>query len=310
VLELYEVKIRFYAPSPALSEYFLRYYFLETIAPEPVEHSESEAGSGLVEDTLFPEWGTFRIYDGSRPLIESRSGLSVSGTNFIVAGPLVEETRMSIGTARQWGVVLSPVGWAHIVAAPAADFANAVFDGHQHPAFERFRQLPAAVFADDNDPDAQQERLEKFLLEFLATPKPEEAQVRKIYEACLDPRFHTVGEFADHLGMSRRKLERLCKRHFGFAPKMLLRRQRFLRSLSLFTVDPTLKWIRAIDEGYHDQAQFVRDFKQFMGMTPRDYASLAKPILSVALRERDRFVRELADQSREWEGAPGPGQAP
>jgi AraC-like DNA-binding protein len=37
-------------------------------------------------------------------------------------------------------------------------------------------------------------------------------------------------------------------------------------------LDPSLKWIGALDGHYHDQAQFVREFREFMGMTPRQYA--------------------------------------
>ena len=79
----------------------------------------------------------------------------------------------------------------------------------------------------------------------------------------------TVAELVRRSGASQRTVERLCRRAFGFTPKLLLRRQRFMRSLADFVLDPTLKWIDAIDSQYHDQAQFVRDFRQFMGMTPR-----------------------------------------
>ena len=87
-----------------------------------------------------------------------------------------------------------------------------------------------------------------------------------------------------------RTVERVCNRAFGFSPKLLLRRQRFLRSLADYVLDPSLKWIGAMDSQYHDQAQFVRDFKQFMGMSPRQYAALDKPILTAVMRERARFA--------------------
>jgi len=54
----------------------------------------------------------------------------------------------------------------------------------------------------------------------------------------------------------------------------LLRRQRFMRSLTQFMLDPGVNWSDAIDGSYHDQAQFVRDCRQFLGMTPRQYAAL------------------------------------
>jgi hypothetical protein len=69
-----------------------------------------------------------------------------------------------------------------------------------------------------------------------------------------------------------------------------MRRQRFIRSLAQYQLDPSLKWIGAIDCQYHDQAQFVRDFRQFMGMTPSEYGALDKPVLNAILHERARIA--------------------
>ena len=96
----------------------------------------------------------------------------------------------------------------------------------------------------------------------------------------------TVGELVARTGLALHSLERLTRRYFGFSPKLLLRRQRFLRSLAHYMLDPSLNWIGAIDGQYHDQAQFVRDFKAFMGLTPRRYAALPHPILNPIMRQR------------------------
>jgi hypothetical protein len=53
-------------------------------------------------------------------------------------------------------------------------------------------------------------------------------------------------------------------------------------------LDRSLKWIGAIDGHYHDQAQFVRDFREFMGMSPRQYAALPHPVLELFMHERAR----------------------
>jgi AraC-like DNA-binding protein len=92
------------------------------------------------------------------------------------------------------------------------------------------------------------------------------------------------------VGASQRTIERICHRAFGFSPKLLLRRQRFMRSLSQFMLDPTLKWIGAIDWQYHDQAQFVRDFREFMGMSPREYANTPHPVLEKFIQMRARLA--------------------
>jgi methylphosphotriester-DNA--protein-cysteine methyltransferase len=99
----------------------------------------------------------------------------------------------------------------------------------------------------------------------------------------------TVTELVEQVGTSQRTVERLCHRHFGFSPKLLLRRQRFMRSLAQFMLDPSLKWIGAMDSSYHDQAQFVRDFHEFMSMTPREYAAMPHPILDKFMHERARI---------------------
>jgi hypothetical protein len=55
-------------------------------------------------------------------------------------------------------------------------------------------------------------------------------------------------------------------------------------------LDPTLKWIGALDGHYHDQAQFVREFREFMGMTPRQYGGLDHPIIEGIMNERARML--------------------
>ena len=90
--------------------------------------------------------------------------------------------------------------------------------------------------------------------------------------------------------MSERSLERLCGRYFGFPPKLLLRRQRFLRSVAQFMAASRRSWSQALDSQYYDQAQFVRDFRSFMGMTPSEYAEAPHPILDKVIAQR------MADQ--------------
>lgn len=93
-------------------------------------------------------------------------------------------------------------------------------------------------------------------------------------------------DLAHRLGISSRSLERLSLKAFGFSPKLLLRRQRFLRSLAQFMLDPSLTWIRTLDFQYVDQAHFVRDFRRFMAMSPRHYAALDHPVLRAAAQGR------------------------
>ena len=118
---------------------------------------------------------------------------------------------------------------------------------------------------------------------------PDLEGITAIHRALVDPETTNVARLIEKSAISRGAVERICRRAFGFSPKVLLRRQRFMRSLSHFMLDPSLRWTGAIDGHYYDQAQFVRDFRQFMGMTPRQYAALPKPLISEVMRERARF---------------------
>ena len=99
----------------------------------------------------------------------------------------------------------------------------------------------------------------------------------------------SVAELAERSGLNARTLERLCRRAFGFAPKLLLRRQRVMRSLAAFMLRKSGNWSDVIDHHYHDQAHFVRDFRAFMHMSPREYAGLDHPILTAFMPERVRI---------------------
>jgi len=230
---------------------------------------------------------------------EITSGHRIHNARFPVFGPRTKAVRFRIGTTRVWSINLSPVGWARYIQEPAHVFANVVMDGLDHPAFSRFHRLVETVFETEPDQQAELDRIIEFLGSLDAPVVPKEDRIYDIYLALLEPQLKRVGELAEQLGLSLRTLERTCLNAFGFSPKTLLRRQRFLRSLTEFTLDPSLKWIGAMDALYHDQAQFVRDFREFMGMTPSAYAAMDKPIMQAVMKERDTYARSFARTARQ-----------
>jgi AraC-like DNA-binding protein len=288
-----EVQVRFFPPPQALRRYFTTFYLVEW----------SVADGGVISDHLLPEWANLRIYAGSTPQAETNSGLRISGTEFPVTGPSSMAVRFTIGSARMWGIGLLPLGWAKYVAVPAADFADLLLDGHVHPAFADFRVLAATLFGNVPDTDAELAKITAHFTARIDLPEPEEARIVAIHTALVDPEIATVAQLVERAGTSQRTVERICRRAFGFSPKLLLRRQRFMRSLSRFALDPSLKWIGAMDSHYHDQAQFVRDCHQFLGMTPSQYAALPKPLIGAVMNARDRMGREAVQTLDSPDGA-------
>ena len=118
------------------------------------------------------------------------------------------------------------------------------------------------------------------------SPVAAQEQILACQAALRDPAVASVEALVARVGVGRRSLERLCGRYFGFPPKMLLRRQRFLRSLATYMLGPKSNWSKALDGQYYDQAHFVRDFRRFMGMSPTEYAETPHPILDRIMGQR------------------------
>lgn len=245
------------------------------------------AGGGTVTDYLQPEWSNIRFFAGACPT--SQIGDShVSGARFNATGPSSLPCHFELGSSRMWGVGFLPLGWARFMDAPAYDLANIACDGARHPVFAKFDCLSDVLCDPALTMEAQHEAIID-MLGRLMRPNRDEPRIIKIHAALVSGEFLAVGDLADACNMSIRTLERMCHRYFGFTPKLLMRRQRFMRSLTSFMLHKGSRWTEAMDGEYHDQAQFTREFSEFMTMTPSRYASLDHPILSSFMEARARI---------------------
>ncbi len=237
-----------------------------------------------VTDWLQPEWANLRVFSGGSPSAQVGDGGIVANARFTVTGPSSRGTRFELGTTRMWGIGLLPLGWARLVGRPAADYANMLADAECHPDFAHFAKL-ADVFSEVPDDETELARIVA-ILRGAASPVADEQRIVGVHRAMVELGLANVADFADHVGISIRALERVCRRHFGFPPKLLLRRQRFVRSLAAWMLGGMGKWTTAIDELYTDQAHFNHEFHEFMGMSPSEYSALPHPILSAFMEQR------------------------
>ena len=273
------VRVRFYVPPADLRPYFTTFYL-----------TEIDVAQGNVTDSLHPEWANLRLIEGARPQATIGEQEPVCGVRTIFTGPTSTTVRFSTGTSRLWGVGLLPLGWARFVGGQANMLADRLFDAETEPALAGFRPLAECLFGPEPDEAAE---LERIIAHFAARDVgelPERERILSVHGALLDGDVATVAEMAELARLPAHTVERVCRRHFGFPPRLLLRRQRFMRSLSQYMLDPTLDWIGAMDGHYHDQAQFVRDFHRFMGTSPREYAAQPHPVLAAVMRARQQVA--------------------
>ena len=294
------VRVQFCEPPAGLRRYFTSFYLVEIDGPPDARFT----------DHLHPEWANLRFFSGTGPVAEGMLGDRVENAPFCATGPSSRAVRFAVGPTRMWGIGLLPLGWAMFVDRPAAEFADRVVDGATDLAFARFAPLARELFGPKPDAEGEFARIASHFRAVAAREVPGERQILALHAALLDPDIASAHELADRLGLSQRTIERIARRSFGFTPKLLLRRQRFMRSLAQYMLDPSLKWIGALDGLYHDQAQFVRDFRQFMGMSPREYGLHDKPVIGAILRERARIAGNAVQTLDSPEGGAPVGAGP
>lgn len=268
------VESRFFPPPPEFEGCFTTFYRMELRVPE----------GQVISDVMAPEWASIRFFAGAAPHASLGENM-LSGCRMSASGPTTLASKFTIGSTRMWGVGFLPLGWARFFNQDAHDLANKAVDGEAHAAFAPFAPL-AQVLCDEAANEVEQFDALCAQMRELMKPHPDEDRILRVHRVLLDENLSKVGDFADRAELSVRSLERLCHRFFGFSPKKLLRRQRFVRSLSAFMLQGEGKWTEAMDAHYHDQAQFSREFATFMGMTPSEYAALDHPFVRSFVKAR------------------------
>lgn len=284
------VTASFHTPPKDLAKYFTTFCCAEIVTEE----------STPVADCMHPEWASLRVFSGSTPDCRLAGDQSLSGADVVMTGASSMPAHFSIGTTRLLGVGFLPLGWATFVGQPADQFANTLTDVRESDPFAHFAPLAQTLLTETSLGKTGELRGQsvadqlRVLTKFFRKQAPrfgnEDPRIQLIHSALIEPGVSSVCDLAKRCELNKRTLERLCLQHFGFSPKLLLRRQRFMRSLADFMLNPSRLWVGAIDSHYVDQPHFVRDCRDFLGMTPSEYAALDHPILSVFVRERMRTL--------------------
>ncbi len=279
------VKITFVPPPPDLAPYISLIYHTEVSVEE---------GERIV-DWLHPEWGNMRFFKGMNSDVPVFASLvdnpAHASERSIVIGPTSRSTYFSLGAMRAWGIGILPLGWTKLFHVSAEHYADRHSDMEGDPQFADFAPMYKAIFQDsESDALIEAARIVAFLRERIAQADPDDKLVVKAHAALMNREIKSVIDMADAIGVSNRSFDRLSRRVFGFPPKLLMRRQRFLRSLAISMLDPELNFAHTLDGQYFDQSHFNRDFRRFMGMAPGKYRALAHPILKASVEGRMRAM--------------------
>ncbi len=265
------LRLRLLRPPPDLAPYLSGYY-----------RTEVEEGTE-VEDWLPPEEANLRTGQAAAYEAVIGEGPMEGVPPAVLSGPTDRVTRLRITGGKFWGIGLTPAGWARILRTPVSDMANRFCDIHQSIADPALARMLDRLRRDGDDLDAAATLITETIRSLMGEPLDVDETIQRVHAALLSEEVASVADLSAMAGMNPRTFERFCSRHFGFAPRILLRRQRFLRSLGKFMLDPSMRWINSLDPHYWDQAHFIRDFRTTMRMKPSEFASLPHPISTAAV---------------------------
>ena len=261
-------------PAASLRPYVSGYQLVRVSGPE----------GSLVEDLIYPGWANIRC------VIDGGWSLQIGERHYDPAPLQVLYGASSIaGRLRGYpgnlaGAGLTPLGWAKLFGLDASAYADRLTPLHQLLGAQT-DQLVAALTADPT-PDGVAMAYDAVLLERLERAPDPHPLLIDLHRLLTDIDVSDVESLSELLSLSSRQVARLTGRLFGFSPKLLLQRHRFLGTLMALREGEAGSWGRQLDPRYYDQAHFVRDCRKFLGLSPSEFFALPRPILEASTRSR------------------------
>lgn len=182
------------------------------------------------------------------------------------------------------GIAVTPLGWSRLFRSPADQLRDRVVPLATlwpEPQVSRTMQRLRAM---GDRMDGMSEVLDDIVRANLQPPTGREREIAALTRLIADDETIDIAAAASKIAIGSAALRRLSTRHFGFPPKLLLVRHRFLRTfvgMLLSGRDPDYGMIGG---AYHDSSHFLRDARRFLGTTPIRFAAFGDSYLVARLR--------------------------
>nr|WP_310523223.1 helix-turn-helix domain-containing protein [Polymorphobacter sp.] len=267
------VSIRYFSPAPALRPYLSSYYWFESNLP-------------VFSDLMRAELPQIRLVTVGKAHNQYANGNVRQSSAAQLQGPTSGPSRFTAeGPLHLFGVGLLPQGWAALVGEPADRLADDVVDLAVVAGAAAADVADAMAMARD---DAERvAAADRFFLGMLtrthAAPLWFTRMTDEWLTATMDP---SVDALVAESGMSARSVERMAKRIYGASPKLLARKYRALGAAVRIGNGEAEGWADMAAGAFYDQAHFIREFKQFTGMTPARFQAEAAPVTRITIARK------------------------
>lgn len=175
------------------------------------------------------------------------------------------------GESAIFSVRFEPDGFTAFAAMPVGQMENRAV-----PLKELFGEEGISLENDILSATTTEDRIsivEAFLLRKLITPESVREWIKSSVEMIMRLNGQvSVDELSDSLQVHRRQLERKFSTMIGLSPKQLSKIIRLQAALRILSAQNAENLTSVAYEGnYYDQAHFIKDFKEFTGVSPKQF---------------------------------------
>jgi len=272
--------LRYERPAAALRDYLTSYAVLDSVVEDRWQGTE----------WMLPGWAQIWIVMTPQPI---RVRIGNRAYEPLPTALLYGVTSRAMPVSARGGVTIgidvSPLGWARLFSSSAETLRDRLVPLATVLPVDLVGALSSAVAKSDQSLQVKGV-LDEIFIRHLARPNSDEPKIRRLWRAIAQDDVADLTAAAEMHGINPRTASRLSKQYFGFPPKLLLMRSRFIRALlPLLDGGPGADH-GATPEGYHDRSHFLRDSRRFLGMTPRQFVAHPSPYAAAARRARKLVV--------------------
>lgn len=257
------MKYETFQPHPNLESLISCYWTLE-VPYDTNNQRQRIIPDGTIEMAFLLGDDIKRYTNGDEYIIQPRA---------MVIGQTLEPFYIEpLGHVNTFAIRFYPYGFANFVALPIEQLAN-----KETPIEDLFGK-PTAIALEKQIIQAKDTReriqiIEAFLLDQLKQETTLDKIVQTTINALLSSKGNApINSILQNDKSKRRQLERKFKKQIGISPKQLGKLIRLQTALKLvLNKDRERLTDIAYQCEYYDQAHFIKDFREFTGINPRDF---------------------------------------
>lgn len=268
-------RVKAYLPHPALQD------FVASISVYEADFSRLPGFSNIYRFVpTFQRYIMFYVKDPIKVLRVYNDTFETKSVSLTV-GPLERAVTLDMGRHHiALGVAFKPGGLFRLLNIPMTELHEQDFDTSLLLGNE-IKDINEQLQEHTDDWDKMVRIVEAYLLKKMSRLKPGLPVDLVMNNLVAHTGNITIEKLAADACVSVRQFERKVVERTGMSPKRYARLIRFCKAYHLKELHPEATWTRiAHMSGYYDQMHFIRDFKEFAGITPSfiDEASLVNTI--------------------------------